>query len=148
MPYIQHKVNGWFTAFLGRIIPNRVKRLIFISSLIAYIQGTEKPDAVLACKINRLLSLAHNETAIYTPTMIMDRIWPNIIARDEPIGHTGVALCDLCEIEDYQVNPSQARSISNQIIGHMPAALRYGSNRQMKSDLITLIMNIPKLNHT
>jgi hypothetical protein len=147
MPYIQHKVRGWFTSFLANIIPNRVKRLIFLSSLIAYIQGTEKPDTALAGKINRLLSLAHRETSIYTPSLIKDKIWPNIIARDTPIGQTGVALCDLCEIEDYRVNTYQARSISNQIIGHMPQALRYGSNRQMKSDLVTLLMNIPKLQH-
>lgn len=147
MPNTRRKATGWFTSMLSIVLPKRLKRLIFLSSMIAYIQGTEKPDKALAGKINQLLSLAHRDNAMNTPSAIKDHIWPNIIPRDEPIGRTGIALCDLCEIEDYQVNATQARFISNRIISGMPEALKYGSNRQIKSDLVTILVNIPKLHH-
>ena len=130
-----------------KILPNRIKRLIFLSTFIAYIQGSDKPDKELACKINQLLSLAHRDNAILTPPILQKKIWSNIIPRDKVIGEAGIALRELTEVAGIEVYTAQARYISNRIIDNIPQSLRYGSNRRIRHDLMTLLINLPKLQH-
>ncbi len=130
-----------------RMLPNKLKRLLFLSTFINYINGDENIDREMACKINQLLSLTHkaSENILMPPNLIQNRVWSKIISRDEKIGETGLSLCDLNQIANLEVQTVQARYISNRIISNIPKSLRYGSNKEIRNDLMTLLLNLPRL---
>lgn len=140
-------MSAW-VKFLGEFLPNKIKRMIFLSSFLAYVQGTKSPDEVLVRKLNQLLQLSRNDKSAMAPQLINQRIWAGIISRDEPVGNTGVTLCKLTEVQDYKIFTSQARSVSDRIIKNTPEWLKYGSNKQIRDDLIELLTNINKLSHS
>lgn len=128
-----------------RMLPNKLKRLLFLSTFFAYMQDNDKPDREMVCRINQLLTLTNNENSAMPPNFVQKRIWSKIIPRDEPIGESGLKLCELTEIADIEVYKVQARYITNRIINNIPPSLRYGSNREIGSDLMKLLMYFPKL---
>lgn len=139
-------MSAW-VKFLEEFLPNKIKRMIFLSSFLAYVQGTKSPDEVLVRKLNQLLHLSRNDKSAMAPQLINQRIWAGIISRDEPVGNTGVTLCNLAEVQDYKIFTSQARSVSDRIIKNTPQWLKYGSNKQIRDDLMELLTNINKLSH-
>lgn len=139
-------MSAW-VKFLEEFLPSKIKRMIFLSSFLAYVQGTKSPDEVLVRKLNQLLQLSRNDKSAMAPQLINQRIWAGIISRDEPVGNTGVTLCNLAEVQDYKIFTSQARSVSDRIIKNTPQWLKYGSNKQIRDDLMELLTNINKLSH-
>lgn len=140
-------VSPLWVKFLNDFLPNRIKRLIFLSSLLAYIQGTKNPDEELVCKLNQLLQLSHSSKSAMVPSMLNERIWAGVVSRDKPVANTGVVLSRLHEIQDYKILTHQARTVSDNIIKNIPYWLKYGSNKQMRSDLVKLLTNVNKLSH-
>lgn len=137
----------WVKA-LDEFLPNRIKRMIFLSSFLAYVQGTKSPDEELVRKLNQLLHLSRSDKSVMAPPLFNQRIWAGIIPRDEPLGRTRVTLSKLSEVQDYKIVSAQARSVSDRIIKNTPKWLKYGSNKQIRNDLVELITNINKLSHS
>ena len=145
---IRDALMSLWVKFLDEFLPNRIKRMIFLSSFLAYVQGTNSPDEALVRKLNQLLHLSRNDKSVMAPPLINQRIWAGIIPRDEPVGRTKVTLCMLAEVQDYKLFTSQARSVSDRILRNTPQWLRYGSNKQIRDDLVELLTNINMLRHT
>lgn len=131
-----------WVAFLEGFLPTKIKRMIFLSSLLAYIQGTKNPNQQLVYKLNHLLKLSNNDKATMVPPLINERIWGNLVSRSEPFGKNGLLLSDLSEIRDYEVFAYHSRFISDRIIRRTPTWLRYGSNKQIREDLLALLNNL------
>lgn len=129
-------------SFLEEFLPTKIKRMIFLSSLLAYIQGTKSPDQHLVQKLNHLLKLSNNDKSAMVPPLLNEKIWGGIVSRTEPLGRSGLVLSDLSEIKDYKVFTYQSRFISDRIIRRTPNWLRYGSNKQIKEDLIVFFNNL------
>lgn len=140
-------VSNLWVKFLNDFLPNRIKRLIFLSSFLAYIQGNRNPDEELVYKLNQLLHLSHNSKSAMVPPLLNERIWAGVVSRDKPVAGTGVVLSRLHEIQDYKILTSQARTVSDNIIKNTPNWLKYGSNKQMRSDLVKLLTNVNQLSH-
>lgn len=139
------KLMGIWVNFLQGFLPNRFKRMIFLSSFMAYIQGTTSPDKELICKLNQLLKLSSSDSSVMVPPLLNQRIWAGIVSRDEPLGRTGVVLSQLAEVQDYKMFTGQARSVSDRIIKNTPSWLKYGSNNQIRNDLTILLTNVNRL---
>lgn len=129
-------------SFLEGFLPAKTKRMILLSSLLAYIQGTKSPDQQLVCKLNHLLKLSNNDKSIMVPPLLNERIWGDVVSRTEPLSKDGFMLSELSEIKDFKVFSYRSRFISDRIIRRTPSWLRYGSNKQIREDLIALLTNL------
>lgn len=129
---------------LGKILPNRIKRLIFISSFIAHIKNTTNPDKTLLLKINKLFSLSRDDEAMLLPFRLQDRIWESI-ALKEILQEKSIVVDDVSQIAEYRFVKPQIRTLSEDIIKIIPRWLKYGSNNQIRSDLITMFKNTDAL---
>jgi len=119
--------------------------MIFLSSLLAYIQGNHKPDEELVNKLNQLLHLSNNAKSAMVPPLLNERIWADVVPRTEPVGNTGIVLAKLSEMPRATIVTSQARILSDNIIRKSPQWLRYGTTNQMRADLVKLLVNVNNL---
>lgn len=129
---------------LGKILPNRIKRLIFISSFIAHIKNTQNPDKDLLTKINTLFSLSSDADAMMLPIKLQQRIW-HTVALKEVLQDKSIVVDDVGQISSYKFVKPQIRTLSEDIIKIIPKWLKYGSNNQIRSDLITVFKNTDQL---
>lgn len=125
--------------FLNSILPNRIKRLLFISSFIAHIKKIHKPTTDLTEKINTLFNLSNDSRSISFPMRIEKHIWANI-QIDELFSTRNITT-----VSEIIKHKPQTRIISEEIVKRMPNWLRYGSNTTIKSDLVSVLNNIDKL---
>lgn len=135
---------------LGHILPNRTKRLIFVSSFIAHIQNCETTDKNLITKLNTLLHLCGSDNALVFPMQLHDKIWKNANIEQlfqEKGFETSTDLA-LLTVNKPKTMSKKIRTLSEDIIKVMPAWLRYSSNSQMRQDLITLLLNIGVITQT
>ena len=139
---INNAVSNTWEKFLDGFLPNRIKRMIFLSSLMAYIQGTRNPDEEIVGKFNQLLNLSSSTRSSMVPPLMNQRIWTGIVPRTEPVGNTGITLSNLAEVKDYKLFSHQARKVSDNIIKRTPYWLKYGSNKQIREDLVKLLVNV------
>lgn len=131
--------EGFSSKLLNSILPNRIKRLLFISSFIAHIKKIDKPTTQLTEKINTLFNLSNDSRSICFPMRIEKHIWANI-ELDELFSAKNIVT-----VSEITKSKSQARIISEEIVRRMPNWLRYGSNTAIKSDLVAVLINIDNL---
>lgn len=135
---------------LGRILPNRTKRLIFVGSLIAHIQNCNTADKALISKLNTLLHLCGDENALMLPMQLHQKIWRNVNI-DQLFEDKGFQVNDdngLLAINQSKYTSKKIRTLSEDIIKIMPNWLKYSSNNRMRQDLITLLFNIGDITQT
>lgn len=130
--------------FLGKILPNRTKRLIFVSSFIAHIQVCEHADRNLIAKINRLLHLSDDDFALFLPMQYHEKIWSKLNV-EQLLHDKGFAISNFNQIAEIEYMSPKVRTLCEDIIKLMPEWLKYASNTQMRSDLIKLFKNIGDL---
>lgn len=129
-----------FSLLLSKILSSRTKRIMFISSLYAYIKQIQNPDEEIALKLNQVMCLSSREDALMLPMALSKYIWRN-----------GASIH--CSTEEVQMNQlsdalrrvdslAQQRIISEQVIQNTPQWLQYGSHRRMRYDLMELFKNI------
>ena len=129
---------------LGTVLPNRMKRLIFISSFIAHIRDNSDSDKELIAKLNKLLQLSNSDSALELPMMLHKKIWDNITIKEIFISKN-IPMDSVSEIATIKFVKPQVRVVSEEIIRLIPNWLRYGSNTQIRSDLVTLFTNMDNL---
>ena len=129
---------------LGRVLPKRVKRMIFVSSFIAHIQNCRQSDKTLLNKLNILMQLSADDNALDLPMRFHNRIWDNIhieeILRDKNLEITSID-----KIIHMEFVTPQIRTISEEIVKATPERLKYDSNTKMRADLIKLFKNLGEL---
>lgn len=135
---------------LNTLLPDRIKRMIFISSLAAHIKEVSNPDKVLIGKLNKLLELSSSDGALKLPMSAHQRIWHNLEPNTiyASTRQSDSPLTSLSELQSHRLPPQQLRIVSEQIIKFTPDWLRYGSNRQIRSDLMRLFSNMGELSTT
>lgn len=131
-------VNSVLKFFLN----GHMRRIVLISSLHAQIKGVKQPDSDILEKLSDVMSFGLKykeapEIAMY----VSGRIWHN------PINiscHSGVCfeIKDLKDINKINLNYTQMRIVSDQILKSIPEWLKYDSNRNMKRDVMKLLVNL------
>lgn len=126
---------------LGKVLPNRTKRLIFVSSFLAHIQNCNSTDKSIISKLNTLLHLSGDDKALVLPMQLHERIWGDI--NIEKILHDkGIEVSNIDKIIHVQFMSKKIRTLSEDIVKVMPEWLKYDSNTRMKTDLVKLFNNI------
>lgn len=136
--------DGLIKKLVGALLPDRMKRIIFISSFVAHIQDCTKPDKDLLSKINKLLLLSQDDITLFAPMKIHSQIW-NSIELKEIFISKNIQIDDIHQIAEYKFVKNQARLVAEELVKKTPRWLRYVSNTQMRSDLVKILNNMENL---
>jgi hypothetical protein len=60
---------------LDKVLPDNVKRLIFISSITGYLRGIQTPESALAERLNNLMNMGNRSNSLLVPIMFNSKIW-------------------------------------------------------------------------
>ena len=149
--YLNHTANsslvttdGVFKRSISNILlhhtPRRFKRLIFLASVLAVVEDITHPSNEVITRLNELLSLAHDKSALKLPMYAHSYIWKdtilNIVKPDTDIDNTlnNIVRTKLL-IHDYN-------TLALFFINNAPDWLIYGSVSLLKRDLMILFENL------
>lgn len=129
-----------FHCVLKSTVPNHTKKILMLSSVAARIRDTTDPDMEIAAKLNHVLALSNDDAALLLPMQLSRRIWSNPIqincsTKDEK------EFKDLNDFHSMPLSSTQIRIVSDQIVKNTPSWLRYGSNREMKKDVLQVLLS-------
>ncbi len=129
---------------LDKVLPDNVKRLIFISSITGYLRGIQTPESALAERLNNLMNMGNRSNSLLVPIMFNSKIWCDF-DPDKELKLKGLVYADLIKFKEGNTSMKDLRILSNVFIDNSPHFLRYGSKKVMRNDLIHLFKNIKGL---
>lgn len=112
---------------LELVVPVRMRRAIFASSLVAYLNGVTCPDKALATRIGTLMDLTCDPSSLMYPMQINHFIWKNL---PQPSINLQTKQC---------MTPHELRDFCTDIITRTPTWLHYNTRRAMREDVYRLI---------
>lgn len=118
--------------FLERHLPNRTKRLIFITSLGARMKNTETFDNATLHKLNQVMTLSSNESALKLPVQLSRAIWRGKSSYE-------IFNADVQET----IKAARIKEMAVRAIKAMPAWLRYDRDENIEKDVVQLLSNSP-----
>jgi len=127
MTFIKKKVENTLTNYL----PKKVKRLIFISSVIGLIKNIKDPDIEILNKINELFNLSTDNKVLKLPIYFKYYIWTSF--------KRGVDESVIKNINNSDIEISNVNIFIKKILNDIPSWLNYGTNELIISDLKKII---------
>ena len=125
------KLTILFAHFINKLLPNRIKRLVFLSSLTAILVDMKELNNETLHKLNTLLGLCMNDNAMKLPISMRDFIWhhmtPAQVLNTEPIWD--------------KLSTESISTMSSSIIKKMPSWLHYNKDMDIKRDVEYLLHN-------
>ena len=112
---------------LVRPMPRRMKRLLFLTSVMTHVKDSQLNSQTLH-KLNNLMGLCREEKAMELPMMLSKVIWDGRVI--EPIKVLS---------EKKTIPDSQFQDLIHQVITNVPHWLRYGRAGDMEEDLRRLL---------
>ena len=136
VPYIRR----YFYKSLYKKVPKRIKRLIFVASILALVDGTKEINKTLASKLNLILQVAYNVEAMYFPMAVKSIIWKSVIKN--PLVTIAGNTYNIKDLNDIRVLDPDLSNVSAFLIDRMPAWLVYGSRDLMHRDIQVLFQKV------
>lgn len=133
------KLKSWV---LGKVLPNTVKRMIFMSSLAAYLRDIDQPEDEVLRKLNSVLRLSSDYRAMRFPIVFHSYIWDSFDTCT--ITDKGIA-CNSDTLKGFRLvglSKPQARIVADKIIDYIPDWLRYASKNQTRKDVYRLFVTL------
>lgn len=140
----QHSKESLIVRLIGKMLPDHMKRAIFVSTFVAHIKDCKNPDKELMNKINTLLNLTQDDITLFAPMKMHSRIWDKVELKEIFIGKN-IQIDDIHQIAEYKFIKNQVRLVSEELVKKTPRWLRYSSNTQMRSDLMKIFNNMENL---
>lgn len=118
-------IKSLFSSILARILPERTKRLVLLSSLYALVSGTTSFDSLTIRKLNKIMCLSTEDKALEFPMQLSSVIWRGD-ARQSVI---------------YPVSESQSDwdSFITRIVDKVPKCLFYSDRQNIFKDISKLL---------
>jgi hypothetical protein len=115
---------------LFHILPRRIKRLVFISSLSGKVCGSIEMDRVTRLRLQQVFGLCTDPDAVALPLAYNDRIWSN-----RPIEQL------VCPMHLQGIHSDQELTrTARQIVVMMPCWLVYGKTMKIVDDVRELLI--------
>lgn len=113
--------------FVMKVMPSRMKRIIYLASLTAIAKETNIPEKMLIKKLNRVLHLSSTgDDALKLPIHLSQLIWANkVVFRQD------VKKMTMCE-------PEEAKACAERIVNATPSWFSYGSASMLIDDIMAL----------
>lgn len=133
--FIYNQVSVLFNKLFSR----RMKRLVFISSIVGLVYKVKDPDIKVISKLNAILDLANSPQAMELPYLVKSVIWKD---KDLNIlGHDGKTI-HIEDVKNFEMDSTDIDNLSTQVVSQTPWWLKYSSTEVMCSDLKTLFKQI------
>lgn len=142
LQYLYSKASAfrrWFRGWLFRKLPIRVKRMMFLSSLFAYLIGKKKPSDQSIKRLNVVLKLYNDHDAIKFPILIYKSLWKSLddnINFYSDIGETFAQYAKRLAVS------GRSREIGEVVFRHSPYWMLYGDRETIVKDIETMIFNV------
>ncbi len=117
---------------LGCILPQKGKRILFLMSVYARLVEKGLVHGETLNKLNQLLALADNDSALVLPPSIYRRVIDDAQLKEAIAGIESSHEADFCLTYD------EARRVSHQLVALTPNWLKYGDQRSMEHDCVSL----------
>ena len=121
-----------FCCLFFNLLPARMKRILFISSLLPRILGEELNDKQYRA-VNQLLNLSANDNALYFGVKISRFIWEVTDAKD-------ISWKDFVNLTHKKIEKFKDMNPVKTILKSTPEPLKYDKDK-MVSDLLVLFDN-------
>lgn len=135
--------HQFFSRFLTDHVPSRIKRLIFLSSIIGMIKKVETPDQEMLNKLNDVLKLAHNNEAMALPIHIHSWLWKNCDLNTS-IKIDGKDL-SITNIAEANLGRNSLIQVAEYLVSKAPEWIVYGSEHAIAKDLELVFKNVSYL---
>ena len=129
------------------ILPRRIKRLIYLSSILGVIEHVQQdPDLELIEKLNNVLKLAENANSYRLPIYVKSLIWKNmeqergVLLNEQYIPVSDIKISDRMSYVDKT-------KLAEFFSFRTPEWLKYGSEQLMENDVVNLIDNLIAVKH-
>lgn len=134
---IKRLISSKVSKCISGVLPRKIKRLIYLSSVIAVLDDIKNPSSEITRKLNLLLGLSKDDSAIILPMYIHSFIWGDVIKSHAK------------EFNVYQDKlknePMNFDDVVNFFCCNTPMWLSYGSIELLKRDLKTMFSTLPLL---
>ncbi len=131
MKRVTTAIQGYGINLLGSHLSDRTKRLMFLASFSARAKEIPSFDKPTLQKLNKLMKLCNDESALKFPILISRAIWH---------GRTFSEICGDAILEGA-LTPARLSAASQTIISMMPAWLKYGDPLAIEKDVKQLLSN-------
>lgn len=125
----------WFEG----IMPNRTKRLMCLASLSAYMKGSTSLDAETITKLNNVMVLSSEDSALKLPVELSKAIWNGPDGKE--LISTDVFNLDIIR----QRAPTTLRAAVNAVVAGIPSWMRYADDAEMIADVTKLLATSPQV---
>lgn len=120
MNQLTETIRSGLQNLLGRHLPGRTKRLIFLASFSARLKNCTSLNKETVHRLNQLMVLATEESAIQLPVQLSKAIW-----KDSNLDMPG----QVC-LADTDLSKDTIQKITEQVLRQTPSWLRYGDEKQ------------------
>ena len=132
-------IYNQLSVLFNKLFSRRMKRLVFISSIVGLVYKVKDPDIKVISKLNAILDLANSPQAMELPYRVKSVIWKD---KDLNIqGHDGKAI-HIEDVKTFEMDSKDIDNLSTQVVSQTPWWLKYSSTEVMCSDLKTLFKQI------
>lgn len=132
------------TRIANRVLTDRAKRSIFISSIVGMAYPLKEPDSLTIEKLNKMFSLVNDPHALELPIYVKTAIWKDCDLR--VLAGNGQAICPASLIYGT-VSKEDADKLVTHVVDQTPRWLRYQSLQGMHEDMSDLIKFIQHYDH-
>lgn len=123
-------MKKWLYYLLGWVLPERLIRALFMSSLYSKLFNNQTLDVRVYSRVNKLLNICESDYACGVGMQLAQSFW-----NDDEVKHISVMFNDNHQLV---LTPDAEKMIVNKIIEATPKWLRYGL-ADMKDDVSRLI---------
>ena len=139
----ESKIKHFFFLWAEKVLPRRIKRVIYVSSILALIEQINNPDDALLAKLNEILDLGKYPASAGLPMFCAKSlIWVNCETYTVELHGKTIPITELAkEPRQEEDNMIVGRYFSNIV----PKWLKYGSDDLMTRDISLLLANLGRL---
>lgn len=138
----QIKKPSFIKRFLTRLaekkLPKRVKRMMYISSIIGLLCGDKNPDLELIAHLNDIFQMAQFSEAVKLPFIIKDAIWSDVDVHKVVIDGKEI---DVTTVNVVKMSYHERSDLAEYFAKNVPSWIKYDDIDKMKTEIYTLLSN-------
>ena len=121
----------------GEVMPRRIKRLMYMSTVLGVIIQNKFPGPDLLVPVNRVLKLARNSAALLLPVFLYEFFWKNSL---QDTIHLSDRVIEVGKVSVYNINDKDLWKIALFFARRARPCMRYGSEELMIADIHDLLV--------
>lgn len=133
-----HWLGNYFKEVAKKRLPNKLKRIMFISSTLGLIGGLKTPDEEIVNHLNELFHLAKYPDSMKLPMYFKEAIWENMDPKHIMLDGQSVSVETL---DIMKLNYQQRSSLADYFTINIPDWLKYADSSSIKNDILMLLSN-------